>query len=99
MHTASLKSLSMTKLIKFFHVGRKNTEKISYTVEQCQAFNLLLKNEQETNTEANKNKLTSKTVNRLFVCCIFSRIIGNNFPLSIYLSQSIVYNKDVKIDQ
>jgi acyl dehydratase len=41
----------------------------------------------------------AKTVNRLFVCCLFSRIIGNNFPLSIYIHQSINYNKDVLIGE
>ena len=31
--------------------------------------------------------------------CLFSRIIGNNFPLSIYLSQEVKYLKCVEVGQ
>ena len=36
-------------------------------------------------------------VNRLFLGCLFSRIIGNNFPLSIYLNQEVEYHTDISI--
>jgi hypothetical protein len=38
-------------------------------------------------------------VNRLFVSCLFSRIIGNNFPLSIYISQTVKFNRDVNFNE
>ena len=31
--------------------------------------------------------------------CLFSRIIGNNFPLSIYLSQEVTFLKNVEMGQ
>lgn len=31
--------------------------------------------------------------------CLFSRIIGNNFPLSIYLSQSVIFHQDVRVGE
>jgi hypothetical protein len=33
------------------------------------------------------------------VSCLFSRIIGNNFPLSIYLSQSVKFHRDILFDE
>ena len=30
--------------------------------------------------------------------CLFSRIIGSNFPLSIYLSQSVHFHSDVPLN-
>ena len=42
------------------------------------------------------SKKESISVNRLFLGCLFSRIIGNNFPLSIYLSQEVKYLKDIQ---
>jgi hypothetical protein len=41
----------------------------------------------------------NKFVNKLLLSSFFSRIIGNNFPLSIYLFQSIKILKEVKIDE
>lgn len=38
-------------------------------------------------------------MNRLFVSCLFSRIIGNNFPLSIYLSQTVKFHRDILMDE
>jgi len=35
----------------------------------------------------------------MFMGCLFSRIIGNNFPLSIYLSQEVNYLKRVEVGQ
>jgi hypothetical protein len=43
--------------------------------------------------------LASKAVNRLFVSCLFSRIIGNNFPLSIYLSQTVKFHRDLGFEE
>ncbi len=31
--------------------------------------------------------------------CLFSRIIGNNFPLSIYISQTVKFRRDVRFDE
>lgn len=42
-------------------------------------------------------KSTDKYVNRMLLGSIFSRIIGSNLPLSIYLSQKIEIKKDLPL--
>ena len=38
-------------------------------------------------------------MNRWFLGCLFSRIIGSNLPLSIYISQIVNYHKEVQIGE
>lgn len=88
---------ALTRSIGYWQVGRKHVERVKYSLEACRQFNLILQREQEGEQE-NKRKLGSKAVNRLFVSCLFSRIIGNNFPLSIYISQTVNFHRDLQYD-
>ena len=63
------------------YVGRKYSEEVIYSPSQSHEFATLL----TPSSSADQ----SEVVSGCLVSCIFSRIIGSNFPLSIYLSQTI----------
>ena len=84
----------LTQRVIYRYVGKKFTEQIRYDSKTCKQFDLLLQSKLST-----KQKDKSDHVNRLFLGCLFSRIIGSNFPLSIYLSQEVNFNLKINHDE
>lgn len=78
-------------------LGRSCAESITYTLQNNADFLALYQ-------EPSPVKLSPELpppckADRLLVGCLFSRIIGNNFPLSVYLSQSIFFHREVGIGE
>ena len=76
-------SAKLTRNVSYRYVGTKHTETVRYDLDSCKEFDLLLKENENSSVSFEENS----SVSRMFLGCLFSRIIGSNFPLSIYLSQ------------
>jgi hypothetical protein len=83
----------LTSLGRYSYVGKKHLERVRYDDDSCREFDLLLK-KADVSSDAT-SRATDNRVSRMFLGCLFSRIIGSNFPNSIYLSQEVKYLRDV----
>ena len=87
------KTARLGYIANFSYVGTKFVETVHYDADNCQQFSLLLQDDLVEADASSRHR--QPLVSRLLMGCLFSRIIGSNLPLSIYLGQEVDYLCDI----